>query len=169
MPTDRRTARTWIVIADGAHARVLEHVPGTPGLQAVSGMVITTALPRTHDLVSDRAGRSFESQGPTRHAKAGRSDPHRELKRGTARALAAMLKAGLAERRYQRLVLVAPPTALGDMRAALAKDVRALVAAEIAQDLVKAPQKALSRHLAHVLSDATARAVAPRTGARAKA
>ena len=154
-----RIDRTWIVIADGAHARVLEHAVGKTGLQAVEGMTFDTALPRTHELLSDRAGRSFESQGRARHAKAARSDPHRNLKRGSARKLADMLKVGLAERRFQRLILVAPPVTLGDLRAALTKGVRALVAAEVAQDLVKTPQRELPRHLAHVLGEGSPRAM----------
>src|SRR5262249_41122979 len=141
-----RSDRTWIVIADGAHAKVLEHSADRNRLETVEGMTLVADLPRTHDLVTERAGRDYESVGPTRHAETGSSDPHRELKRGLARKLAAMLAASLAHKRYEHLVLVAPPTTIGDMRDALAAPVRARVVAELARDLVKTPQRELPRH-----------------------
>ncbi len=152
-----RSERTWIVIADGAHARVLEHLAGATKLAPVKGLTFDVDLPPTHEIVSDRPGRTFESKGNARHAKTGRSDPHRELKRGLAKELAGALKSNLATKRYEHLVLVAPPTTLGDLREALTKGVRARVAAELAQDLVKTPQSQLLRHLRDVLPAKAAR------------
>ena len=108
-------------------------------------------LPATHDLVSDRPGRVFESHGFASHGKAPRSDPHRELKRGLAHKIADALQTSLADRRYDKLILVAPPTTLGDLREALAKNVRACVTAELAKDLVKIPAGQLHDHLVDVL------------------
>ena len=138
-----RSDRTWIVIADGAHVSVVECVPGDPHLIDVDDMHLSAQLPPTHQLVN-RAGRSFESQGRTRHAKEGRSDPHRELKRSFARSIADRLKATLAEKRYERLILIAPPVTLGDLRSALHRKVRDRVRAELPQDLVKLPPRKAS-------------------------
>ena len=41
------------------------------------------------------------------HAKTGRSDPHRELKRDLAHKVAGALQMSLADNRYDKLVLVA--------------------------------------------------------------
>jgi protein required for attachment to host cells len=149
--------RTWIVIADGANAKVFEHSADNPKLEPVRGVGFATRLPRTRELVTDRLVRSFESQGRARHAKTERTDPHRELKRTSAEKLAGMLEAQLAAKRYERLVLVAPPVTLGDLRDALAKGVRVRVAGELAQDLVKTPQSRLLRHLRGMLPAKTAR------------
>jgi protein required for attachment to host cells len=149
--------RTWIVIADGANAKVFEHTADNPKLEAVRGVGFATRLPPTRELVTDRPVRSFESRGHARHAKTERTDPHRELKRASAERLAEMLKSGLAAKRYERLILVAPPVTLGDLRDALAKGVRARVAAELAQDLVKTPQSQLLRHLRGMLQVKAAR------------
>jgi protein required for attachment to host cells len=157
-----RSDRTWIVIADGAHARVLEHSDDSPKLEAVESMAFDVDLPPTREIVSDRPGRTFDSKGNARHAKAGRSDPHRELKRGFAKKLAGALQESLAKKRYEHLVLVAPPTTLGDLREALTKGVRVLVAAEVAQDLVKTPKSQLLRHLRDVLPAKAARVPTPR-------
>jgi protein required for attachment to host cells len=139
------------MIADGAHAKVYQYSEEKPKLDAVKDMSFEIDLPRTHDIVTDRPGRSFESQGRTRHAKSGRSDPHRELKRNFAHKVAAALKVGLSDKRYDKLVLVAPPVTLGDLRDALAKSVQARVIGEVAQDLIKVPASRLPTHLADVL------------------
>jgi protein required for attachment to host cells len=146
-----KSERTWVVIADGAHAKVLQFTPEKPKLEAVKDIAFTVDLMATHDLVSDRPGRVFESHGRARHAKAPRSDPHRELKRSLAHRIADALQTSLAEHRYDKLVLVAPPTALGDLRESLADGVRACVTAELAKDLVKLPASELRSHLADVL------------------
>ena len=146
-----KSERTWVVIADGAHAKVLQFTPEKPTLEAVQDIAFKIELPATHDLVSDRPGRVFESHGHASHAKAPRSDPHRELKRDLAHKIAGALQTSLADQRYDKLVLVAPPTTLGDLREALAKSVRACVTAELAQDLVKIPAGQLQDHLADVL------------------
>jgi protein required for attachment to host cells len=153
-----KSERTWVVVADGAHARVLQFTPEKPRLEAVPDLAFTIDLPATHDLVSDRPGRVFESHGHASHAKAPRSDPHRELKRNLAHTIADALQTSLAGQRYDKLILVAPPATLGDLREALAKAVRARVSAELHQDLVKLPADELQTHLAGVLPLA-----APRT------
>jgi len=139
------------LIADGANAKVYQFSDEEPELEAVKDVSFNIDLPRTHDIVSDRPGRSFESQGRTRHAKSSRSDPHRELKRNLARKIADALKSSLTDKRYNKLVLVAPPVTLGDLRDALAKSVQARVIAEVAQDLIKVPASRLPTHLVDVL------------------
>jgi protein required for attachment to host cells len=146
-----KSERTWIVIADGAHAKVLQFTAEKPRLETVKDIAFKIDLPRTHDIVSDRPGRAFESRGHARHAKSGRSDPHRELKRDLAHKVAGALQMSLADKRFDKLVLVAPPATVGDLREALAKGVRACVTAEVAQDLVKIPASQLQDHLADVL------------------
>ena len=49
----------------------------------------------THDLVSDREGRSFSSMGARRSAIEPHTDPHRNLKTKFAQTLADALAAGL--------------------------------------------------------------------------
>jgi len=142
---------TWVLIADGGHAKVFAASAGSGKLTAVADMTFSIDLPATRDMLSDRPGRAFESQGRARHAKENRSDPHRELKRAFAKKLGGILKAKLAENRFERLILVAPPPALGDLRAMLPKSVLGTVTAELAQDLVKLPQRALAQHLQDVL------------------
>src|SRR5262245_44176993 len=128
-----KPVRTWVLIADGGHARVLEVDAERGGLEAQADMEMTIELPPTHELVTDRPARVYESKGHARHAKGDKADPHRELKRAFAKSVGKALQTKLADGRFERLVVVAPPPALGDLRAALPKSVRAKVVGEIAQ------------------------------------
>ena len=143
--------RTWVLVADGARARVLQNDGPGRGLTAVDGLVFHGDHSATRDLVSDREGRSFSSHGPRRSAVEARSDPHRTLKSKFAHQLADVLAQGLEQDAYDRLIIVASPVTLGDIRSAISSQVRAKVVGEVAQDLTKVPNDEVGRHLEAVL------------------
>jgi protein required for attachment to host cells len=143
---------TWILIADGARAAIYaNHGPGK-GLAPVEGEVFEGDHRPGREIMSDKPGRSFESVGTTRHAIEPRNDPHRELKRDFAERLAAILDERLTAKAFDRVVLVAPPATLGDLRAALSEQVRSAVYAELDKDLTKTPDIELPQHLGAVLA-----------------
>ena len=146
-----KAVRTWVLIADGARARILENDGPGHGLKAVEGAVFHGDHSATHDLVSDRQGRSHSSHGPGRSAIEAHSDPHRQLKATFAHQLAEALAHGLEQKSYDRLIIVAPPVTLGDLRAALSEHVRAKVVGEIHHDLTKTPNGEIAAHLKDVL------------------
>jgi len=140
---------TWILIADGAHARLFANRGPGKGVEQLE--VINGDHRPDSELVRDSLGRSFESVGDTRHAITPKTDPHRELKRDFAKHLGKVLEQGLAEKAYDRLVLVAPPAALGDLRASLSEPVKHAIYAELDKDLVKTPTDNLAEHLGAVM------------------
>ena len=146
-----KATRTWVLIADGARARILENLGPGRGLISVEGMVFHGDHSATHDLVTDRQGRSFSSQGPGRSAIEVHTDPHRNLKTKFASRLAEALTIGLDQHAYDRLVIVAAPVTLGDLRAAIPDRVRSKIVGEVAQDLTKTPNGEVATHLEHVL------------------
>jgi protein required for attachment to host cells len=146
-----KPTRTWVLIADGARARILENNGPGHGLTAVEGLVFHGDHAATHDIVADQAGRSFSSHGPGRSAIEPHTDPHRELKAKFARHLADVLAQNFEKKAYDRLVVVASPVTLGDLRSALSEHVRATIVGEIAQDLTKMPNDEIGRHIRNVL------------------
>ena len=144
--------RTWVLIADGARARILQNDGPGKGLHEVEGCVFHGDHAATHDIMSDREGRSHASVGPGRSAIEAHSDPHRELKKRFAHQLADVLASRLRSKAYDRLVIVAAPSALGDLRAAISEQVRAKVTGEVAKDLTKTPDGEVAGHLKDVLS-----------------
>lgn len=146
-----KPTRTWILIADSGRARVLENLGPGKGAAEVAGMSFEAELPAVHDLVSDRQGRSFESSGATRHPLEPRSNPRDRLKHDFLAGLATELDARLATGAFDRLLVVAPPQALGELRGLFTDRVRAVVTGELAKDLTKTPSHDLAHHLSDVL------------------
>ena len=146
-----KPTQTWILIADGARARILQNDGPGKGLHEIPGGTFHGNHAATHDIMSDRTGRSYSSVGPGRSAIEAHSDPHRELKKQFAHQLADALADGLQRKAYDRLVIVAAPSALGDLRAALSDQVRAKVTGELAKDLTKTPDGDVAEYLRDVL------------------
>jgi len=142
-----KPTRTWILIADAGRARVFETKGRGTGLTIVQSMELDAELAPNRALGTDRPGRSFESVGSARHAMESPSDAHREEKRRFARRLAGVLHERHAADSFDRLVIVAPPVTMGDLRAVLSDQVRAAVKGEVVADLTKVPVSELPAHL----------------------
>lgn len=143
---------TWILIADGARARIVVNKGPGKGVVQLEGADFRTEHPPSGDMMTDRPGRSFASVGDTRHAMEQASDPHRAAKQAFAEEVADYLHRQVMKKRFDRLIVLAPPQALGDLRAALSEPVRALVTAELAKDLTPVPNEDLPKHLGDVLA-----------------
>lgn len=139
--------RTWILIADAGTARVLETQGMGQPLRAVSGFNLEQDLPRSRELGDDRPPRTHESVGPARHAYEPKSDPHRKLKRSFAKQISDELEAAAASKSFDRLIIVAPPVLLGDLRQELPRSVKDRTAAEVAKDLVAIADQDIRKHL----------------------
>lgn len=147
-----KTPRTWVLIADGSHARLLETSGhGNPFTQ-VPHLATSTELPPSRDLGTERPPRTHDSMGSARHAITPRTDAHRELKRSFAEEIAETLHDQLVAGAFAKLVIVAPPVTLGDLRKALSKQVSDHVVAEVAKDLVKVPNDEIRSHLSDVVA-----------------
>lgn len=147
-----KPARTLIVIADGARARFLEHgAIGRPLAPAAAEAMEGDRRP-THELGVERPGRTHDRFGPGRHALEPRADWHDLEKTRFAAAVAERIGELKRNGRFDRIVLIAAPRALGEIRAALAGDVSAIVVAEIAKDLTHATDEEVARHLGTVMA-----------------
>lgn len=141
--------RTWILIADAGRARVLENLGPGKRTHEIADLASSVDLPKTSDLVRDRQPRGHESTNPSRHAIDSRSDPHDRLEVDHLQAIAARLDAHFES--YDQLVVVAPPRALGTLRAAFTDRVKGSISAEIDKDLTKVPNHEIETHLADVV------------------
>ena len=143
--------KTYVLIADGARARLFVVEEGTADLKPALGQeFIGTNLP-SREIGSDRPGRSFDSAGSGRHAMEPPTDPHRHAERVFAQEVAGVLEDARRRNEFQHLIVVAPPKALGDLRAEFSTVLRDRVTAELHKDLTKVPVHDLPSHLAEVL------------------
>lgn len=143
-----KPARTWIVIADGARARIVERLGKREEVHAISGSEVHVDHPKSSEIGDDRPGRVQESFGPARHAIEPRHDPHQELENLFAKQLVEILETASGDDQFDSLVIVAPPTMLGNIRKAMSQRVRKLVVAEFHKDLTKIPNHEVLKHLA---------------------
>jgi protein required for attachment to host cells len=135
----------WALVADAQHARVLQRQIPFGAWSEREDEAIAIDNPPSRERGTERPGRVHESATAARHAVEPRTDPHREAKRAFARHLAERLEAAAGS--YARLLLVAPPAFLGDLRAALGDAARAKLAGTLDKDLAKAPLADIAGHL----------------------
>lgn len=143
---------TWILIADATRARLLRNEGPGRGVQPVSGTELEGINLPGREIMADRPGRTFDSVGLGRHAKEPRTDPREVERVRFTREIADALEEGLKRGAYDRLVLVAPPRTLGQLRAELPKAVRDRVSVELDKDLVHVPDHDLPDHLGAVMA-----------------
>lgn len=134
------------LIADGEHARFVEAAADNV-LRASRSFDSASAHLASHDIGSDRPGRSFESATPGRHSLAPRHDLHELDKTRFAQFVAGEADIAAGEGAFDRLVLVAPAHCLREIEDALDARTAALVVGRLAKDLVKTPDHELSPHL----------------------
>lgn len=143
--------KTWVVVADGAQARIfMNEGPGTGLVPALDHDLIGNKL-QSHEMGSGRPGVSFSSAGPGRHAMAPHTDPHEHAEHSFIKQVAKAITDGLNAHAFEQLILVAPPKALGDLRTDLDPQAAKLVKSELHKDLTHLTPHQLGEHLADVL------------------
>ena len=124
----------WVLVADGEKALFLRNEGDReyPNLQVVREM--TEENPPTHEQGTDRPGRL--SDGPSVHRSAvADTDWHKIAKERFAEEIAARLYRMAHRGDFDRIILVAPPVVLGELRKKLHKEVGEKIAAEVPKEL----------------------------------
>lgn len=134
------------LIADSEHARFVG-ADADNVLHTSRSFDSASAHLASHDLGSDRPGRSFESASSTRHGVAPRHDLHQLEKTRFAHFVAGEASTAAGEGVFDRLVLVAPARCLREIEDALDAPTAAMVTGRLAKDLVKTADHELSPHL----------------------
>lgn len=145
---------TWILTADGQHARTWEWKNSDVSLALVADLISSaeSVSSFSRDLKSDKPGRSFSSVGPRRSAMEPAHDPHKLEETKFAAKLADALGAAFNRGRFRRLIVIAPPRMLGDLRKHFSKQLAEAVIGEIDKDLMKSDTSALLYHVKPFLS-----------------
>lgn len=143
---------TWILIANGAKARIVENTGVGKGIVPVDDLVFRESSESASGIMADRPGRVHDSSGARRHAMEYASDPVREREKHFAEMLTDVLESGRQLRKFDRLIVVAAPQAMGDLRASLGSELKKQIHGEIAKDLTHVPNADLPRHLESMLA-----------------
>jgi protein required for attachment to host cells len=136
----------WVVVCDGAKALVLQNVGDAkfPNLKTLE--VFEQKDLATHELGTDKPGRSYSSVGHGRSAVT-QTDWHDQSEQTFLTQLAQHLDAAIAAGKVKSLILVAPPRALGMIRPAYSPALRGALRAELDKDFVKLPVPEIEKRL----------------------
>jgi len=142
---------TWILLLDGAQAKVFSHEgPGT-GLTPVRDLMLEEEPLKAREIMADKPGRSFSSGSDGRSAMEYSSDPVDVREARFVKSVAEVLDGKRQQSAFGKLVIAAAPAALGDLRAVLSDQVKAAVIAEMPKDLTNLPTDQLEKHFGDIL------------------
>jgi protein required for attachment to host cells len=121
------TRKTWIVIADGGHARILLNLHRDEGV---------TELPLVSADEPRLAAHHSELAAGVHHTPTFKPTSEKRAENHFLDVLAETIQTGVGRKEYDQLVLVAPATALGHLRNALSPATRKHVVAELVHDYI---------------------------------
>lgn len=132
-------SNTWILVADGARARLFELATKDAKLSEVDCFVNPDGRVHESALTTERRPLVDEGATTVRHALEAHTSLRAKSAERFARLLGEALEPGREQGRYDNLVLVAPPRFLGVLRGGLGERVCEHIRAEIHRDFTTLP------------------------------
>lgn len=137
---------TWVVVADGEKYLLLRNKGDQEFLHLEVVDHEESPNDPAHELSSDRAGRRHDATRPVRGGVAAwgnsameETDWHRVEEARFAKHVAETLGKMAASGRFEKLVVIADPRSLGEIRTAYDDRLKARIVAEIDKDLTNLP------------------------------
>ena len=130
---------TYVLVADGRKLLFLRNEGDAEALNLQVEMAEEHPNPATRDQATDAAGRASSTAPAGRTSRSGSSmeptDFHQLEEDRFAAEAAEMLKKRALANGFEKLIIIAPPKTLGELRKHYHKEVEARLAGELAKDL----------------------------------
>jgi protein required for attachment to host cells len=127
---------TWILIANGTQARVVEYNGPSKGLTTIGELDWSIEPLQAQDINTDKEGKGKTSD----------KSPAQLREADFIKEVATRLDKRALNGEYQRLVIAAAPIALGNLRKAMSEHVKKTIIAELDKDLTNIPTGQLGKH-----------------------
>lgn len=137
---------TWILSASRGGARLFERVGGEE-VRSLQDIAHPDGRLKNQDIDTDAPTRTFDSFGQGQHGTGAHLSPTEHIAQQFAKALAEMLSKGRTDHAYTRLVLMAEPGFLGELRNSLDEHTAALVSKTIGKNLPDINERDLVAYL----------------------
>ncbi|MDL2404440.1 host attachment family protein [Rhizobium calliandrae] len=137
---------TWVVVCDGAKALILKCSNGGQHPHLRTCETMEQPHPPDRELGADKPGRTHQAEGFAGSAVE-ETEWHEQAAAEFLKGVAAKIDALVQTKGIDRLILVAPPRALGVLRPHLGAHSQAVIVAEVAKDLTNFPVDQIERHL----------------------
>jgi len=137
----------YVLVGDGEKAMLFEN-RGDGEYANFEVVDLFEAAPKAVQEAEEQPSPALDGTAPAKKATADGEATWHRLDRGRfAKDVAAALYKQAHRNRFERLVIVAPPATLGELRKELHKEVSGRVVAEFAKDLTNHPIHEIERHL----------------------
>ncbi|HUR43040.1 MAG TPA: host attachment family protein [Aestuariivirga sp.] len=149
----RLSNKSWVLVADGARALVLRNDGDAeyPNLKLVRSYGQDN--PSNHQQGSEKPGRTNDSLG--RRSAMEATDWHQIAEDRFVQQIAEAMAKDLAVGAFDKLVIAAPPVALGEFRKAVSPAVAKATILEIDKDLTKHPLHEIEKLIVKALDEAS--------------
>lgn len=147
MPDIKIPWESWVVVCDGAKALIMQNAGDNQMMNLQVQETLTQPNIADRDLGAGKPGRSHQANGMSGSAVEEISW-HDQAEEDFLKRVAVKLDELVQDKDARRIVLVAPPKALGQIRPNLHADTQAAITAEVAKDLTNFPVDQIERHLA---------------------
>jgi len=147
--------KTWILVANRSSAHVLASDGGAKNLRLLETISFPEGRLKNREIDTDRASGSSMAEGGANfpvHGLVNKDEAHFHMTQIFARQLCEKLNKARAENEFQRLVLVAEPRFLGELRASLDSSTLSRVTHSADKGLVDLNLKQLKERLAQMLT-----------------
>lgn len=144
-------SKTWVLVADAHRARLFKRDPKSGSLERALDEELIAEMRPSRDIASDRPGRSFDRGGEGRHAMEPSTDPATHAKQSFASDVADILESERTKNSFEELIIVAPPSFLGDLRSAMSDSLHKLVQEEFQKDISKEKVHELKEHITRLM------------------
>ena len=144
--------RTWALVMDGVRARVLRGITNADGEGEIE---LISRAPSNHlrDILSDKAGRSFASDGSGRRsALEPGGDPVRRDMQDFAAQTAELLETHRRAGDFQQLAVLAEPRMLGILRSESPASLWATVVLDLPLNLIAMPERELRERVRELIT-----------------
>jgi protein required for attachment to host cells len=140
-------SNTWILVAHRAGARIFENTGPGQGLRLIENIPNPDGKLKNGEINSDKPGRAFDKLGGGRHSMSKEHEPKEQVAIQFAKRLGETLDKGRTHNQFGKLVLVAEPRFLGELRAALPSHTASMVSATVDKDLGGVNDREVAGHL----------------------
>ncbi|CAN7451346.1 host attachment family protein [Rhizobium sp. LjRoot30] len=138
--------KSWVVVCDGAKALILRNDGDADLINLKVVDTLTQPNDKTSEIGTDRPGRAYSPPGVSRSAME-ETDWHAQAEEDFLKEVAGRITDIASKAETQRIVLVAPPTALGILRQSLGPAAGTAITAEIPKDYAQMPVPEIEKNL----------------------
>lgn len=125
----------WVLTANRGYAKLYEVKGVGREIAEIQHIENPEGRKKGSEIFTDRPGRTFDRQGPNRHAMVKERDAHEREQKGYTAMLAHILKEGLENHAYTELAIIAPAQFIGELHQVLSEQVKKVTTKEVAKDL----------------------------------